>query len=530
VIQGAAQAAVGGETVAVGSQQLVTFTGADVPAWQTTTLGAPDEFDDWSALRERQAAESASSGYVASDVPGTQDLDNNGEWHQTPEYGYVWAPAVAVGWVPYRYGQWVWVTPWGWTWVDNAPWGYAPFHYGRWVVVQNSWCWVPTPKHGRVGRTVYAPALVAWAGSAPAAGAAPGGHVSWFPLGPREVYLPPYRVSSSYVRNINTTNTTGVDKTYITNIYQNNITPQHYANNTPAAVTTVPRTTFVSGQRIGAQQLAPSVPGVTAVSATAPAILPTRQSVLGAQPTHAIARPPAALMQRTLTARSTPPPAPVPFERQLTAIEAAGGRPPTRSELAVLQHGAALTPLRMVSGRAAAPAVPVTHPTPAMQGLAERERVLQQSAFPSGSRVEAPPVRPAAPEEPAGPPSHSLRNDRPSTAQQHPVDTQQRAFTTEDPARAPDRPPAMPVYQFPSGAAVIPGAPATVRPEEISRAAPAPAPKPVVAPHGSAPVPTPSFAAPPVAHPPPSTPTHVQSSQDPRDSAPHGDRDSRGSR
>ena len=531
VIQGAAQAAVGGETVAVGSQQLVTFTGADTPAWQSTTLGAPDEFDDWSALRERQAAESASSGYVASDVPGTQDLDNNGEWHQTPEYGYVWAPAVAVGWAPYRYGQWVWVTPWGWTWVDNAPWGYAPFHYGRWVVVQNSWCWVPTPKHGRVGRTVYAPALVAWAGAAPAAGATPASRVSWFPLGPREIYLPPYRVSSGYVRNINTTNTAGVDKTYVTNIYQNNITPQHYANNTAAAVTTVTRTTFASGQRIGAQQLAPSEPGVTTVSAAAPAILPTRQSVLGAQSTHAIARPPAALMQRTLTARSTPPPAPVPFERQLSAIEAAGGRPPTRGELAVLQHAAALTPVRMVSGRAAAPPVPVPHPTPAMQGLAERERVLQQSAFPSGSRVEAPPVRSAAPEQPASPPVHSLRNDRPPTAQQHPMDTQQHAFATEDPARAPDRPPAIPVYQFPSGApAVFPSAPPTVRPEEINRSTPVPAPRPSVAPHGNAPVAATPVPPPPAAHPPPSTPTHVQSSPDPRDSAPHGDRDSRASR
>jgi hypothetical protein len=337
-------------------------------------------------------------------------------------------------------------------------------------------------------------------------------------------------VSSGYVRKVNVTNTTVTDTTYLTNVYQNNISPQHYANDTPAAVTTVPRTTFVSGQRIGAQQLSPRMPGTTAVSATAPAILPTRQSVLGPQPTHPIARPPAALMQRTLTARSTPPPAPVPFERQLSAIEAAGGRPPTRSELAVLQHPAALAPLRMVSGRAAAPAGPVTHPTPAMQDLAERERVLQQRAFPSASRAGAAPVRSAAPEEPASPPSQSVRNDRPPTAQQHPVETQQRALTGEDPARAPDRPPAMPVYQFPSGVAVLPGAPPTVRPEEIYRSAPPAAPRPSIAPHGAAPVAAPSVAAPPVAHPPPPTPTHVPSSQDPRDSALHGDRDSRPSR
>jgi hypothetical protein len=32
-----------------------------------------------------------------------------------------------------------------------------------------------------------------------------GGGVGWFPLGPREVYVPPCQVSGGYVRNINGT-------------------------------------------------------------------------------------------------------------------------------------------------------------------------------------------------------------------------------------------------------------------------------------------------------------------------------------
>src|SRR5262249_38297125 len=90
VSDGSAQAAGGGQTVAIGAQQVVTFTGTDTLAWNSTTLGAPDDFDNWSAERERELAESASAPYVANDVPGTQDLDNYGHWEQAPEYGSVW--------------------------------------------------------------------------------------------------------------------------------------------------------------------------------------------------------------------------------------------------------------------------------------------------------------------------------------------------------------------------------------------------------------------------------------------------------
>jgi uncharacterized protein DUF6600/FecR-like protein len=531
VSQGAAQAAGGGQTVAIGSQQVVTFSGVDTLAWQSTTLGAPDEFDDWSAQREREVAQSASVGYVASDVPGAQDLDDNGQWQQAPEYGYVWTPTVvAVGWVPYRYGHWVWITPWGWTWVDDARWGYAPFHYGRWVVWHNSWCWVPAPRHGRTGRAVYAPALVAWVGAAGAA--APGSHVGWFPLGPREVYVPPYRVSTTYVRNVNITNSTIINNTYITNVYQNKITPQHYANQTAYAVTTVPRNTFISGQRVGGHtaQGSPAVLAAEAVTSAAPVIVPTRQSVLGPPEGRAAVRPPGSLMQRTVVARAPPPPAPVPFERQLSAIETSGGRPPTRGELATLQHAASLTPIRITPSRGAPARAPAVTQVPAIQNLTERERALQQSALPSGPRTNARPPPPsnantyAPPEEPPSPPRPTLRSDRPPAAQQHPTQIQQRLFSPDDPSHAVDRPPpSVPVYQFPSPAETPLRQPAGVHPEESHRvAAPPPASAPPPAPHVAVPVPPP-----PAAQPPPSTPTHAQSGKEPRESAPHGDRDSR---
>ncbi|MGI8746549.1 MAG: DUF6600 domain-containing protein [Bryobacteraceae bacterium] len=120
-----------------------------------------------------------------------------------------------------RYGHWAWIEPWGWTWVDDAPWGFAPFHYGRWAVIGGGWGWIPGP--ARV-RPVYAPALVAWVGgprfnlSISVGGG--GGGVAWFPLGPREVYVPGYRASPAYINRVNTTNTT-INNVNVTNVYNN---------------------------------------------------------------------------------------------------------------------------------------------------------------------------------------------------------------------------------------------------------------------------------------------------------------------
>ncbi len=528
VSQGAAQAfGGGGQSLAIGPQQLVTFSGVDRLAWQSATLGAPDEFDDWSAARERQAAQSASAGYVASDIPGTPDLDENGEWQPTPEYGYVWVPTVvAAGWVPYRYGQWVWVAPWGWTWIDAAPWGYAPFHYGRWVVWNHTWCWVPAPRHGGPGRTVYAPALVAWVGTAPGAGTVAPAQVGWFPLGPREVYVPPYRVSAAYARNINITNTTITRNASITN--QTTVPPPHYLNRTADAVTLVPRSTFLSGERTGPRRVATSAAELASATVSpTPAMVPTRQSILGARPVHGVVRPPSSLMQRTVIARSTPPPAPVPFERQLSAIEANGGQPPTRGELARLQHGASPTPVRLVSIPSAPPVHPIAAPpAPPVRSLAERARALQQSAFPSAPKTDLPASTSAAtqtveraPAEIASSSMPALRTDRPPSANQQPAAARQRTFLADEPPSQAADPAAMPVYQFPPTAAPAPHPPRAPRTEEGARpAAPPAAVRPADPPHA---------AAPPAAHPAPSTPARAPSGQEPRDSAAHGERDSR---
>lgn len=309
VSDGQAEATAGGQTLPVYNQQMVTFTGSDQQlAASGSTLGAPDGLDDWSFERDREYEDAESRRYVPDDVAGTQDLDDNGQWENTPDYGPVWIPAVAAGWAPYSVGRWAWVAPWGWTWVDAAPWGFAPFHYGRWTQWRGAWCWVPGPRNVR---PVYAPAMVAWVGGPgmgpPGAGGPP---VGWFALGPREVYVPGYRVSERYVQTINVTNTTIVNQTYVTNVYQNRVTNIRYMNSgIPGAVTTVSRNVFASAQPVNAHRLPFQPRELTRIAATGapPAITPVRQSYLGGPNSGPVRRPPPAVMTRTVVARTPPP-------------------------------------------------------------------------------------------------------------------------------------------------------------------------------------------------------------------------------
>ena len=180
---------------------------------------ARDEFADWVLAEDARASErSASSRYVSPEMPGAEDLDRYGRWERSDDYGSLWVPySVAPGWAPYRYGHWSYVGPWGWSWIDDAPWGFAPFHYGRWVHARGRWCWAPG---AYVARPVYAPALVAWVGGPHASVSVNiGGRrppaVGWFPLGPREIYVPTYRVSPVYIRNVNGGHVTHIDPAII---------------------------------------------------------------------------------------------------------------------------------------------------------------------------------------------------------------------------------------------------------------------------------------------------------------------------
>jgi hypothetical protein len=339
-----------------------TFTGtdqidADVESWDNSA----DDFDDWCAERDARFDHSVSAQYVSDDVIGYEDLDEFGGWRPTPEYGTIWFPHVTVvGWAPYHYGHWAYVAPWGYTWVDDAPWGFAPFHYGRWVVVGGVWGWVPAPPRPVVVgavyvRPVYAPALVAWvggpgfaAGFSVGGGFAAGVNVGWFPLGPREVYVPSYPVSRTYWTNVNISNTR-VETTVVNNYYTTVVVNKTVVNNiayvnqrVPGAVVATSPAVFTSAQPVSRNFVKVDARVVVSapVVAAAPAVVPTRQAVLGAGAVARV-RPPAAIQARAIVAKTAPPPPPPAFDKQQEAIKANAGRPIAVAQMRQIQPPAA---------------------------------------------------------------------------------------------------------------------------------------------------------------------------------------------
>jgi hypothetical protein len=372
VRSGQVEATAPGQAFSIRAQQQARLTGTE--KLQYEIAGAPplDSFDDFCRTRDRRAERAESLQHVSPRVIGREDLDEHGAWRVDVTWGPVWYPrVVAPGWAPYRFGHWVWIEPWGWTWIDESPWGFAPFHYGRWAFIGGYWGWVPGPS--RI-RPVYAPALVVFAGGGPghryyvSIGAGLG--VGWFPLGPREVYLPPYRASRIYVTNIN------VSHTVIANpndIWRRDVTRQHYVNrDVSGAFTAVPEDVFAHGRPVSraAVPVSPERARSFRIGGSAPPVTPTRGSIApapeGSRPSP---RPPEATRSRPTTIRRPAPPAPVPFEAKRPALDRDPGRPPDPGRVEELrrQQPRPETRHRQVPAPVPAPNTPRRQESPAVR-------------------------------------------------------------------------------------------------------------------------------------------------------------------
>lgn len=158
-----------GFTLKGGRSARIYIDGQRAGEWDSTqALAVLDGFDQWVIDRDSSVYKRFSSAYYGKyyddDIYGADDLNGNGDWIYTTDYGYVWRPySSAIGgysnWSPYRYGQWSWVSPYGWVWVNDEPWGWATYHYGRWVWAGGSWVWSPYGYH-RGTRSWWFPALV----------------------------------------------------------------------------------------------------------------------------------------------------------------------------------------------------------------------------------------------------------------------------------------------------------------------------------------------------------------------------------
>ncbi len=349
VIRGAAIAGGGGQDFTISARQRAEFRGTNTLSVAYGSLGPLDALEAWSASRDRQEAQNAAgvTQYVSPDMVGVYVLDTYGSWQDT-QWGYAWFPDVDAGWAPYRFGHWVWIFPWGWTWIDAEPWGFAPFHYGRWGFWHGAWCWIPGPPWTQ---PVYAPALVAWLHG-------DRGDVGWLPLGPRNVYVPGYAASESYVRKVNLSDTRALNARLIAAAYRDR-GGQSYANSRiTGAVTSVPRAAFAQSEPVDAHLLVQARSGVLAMrfSRRGPALTPTRSSVFGARAPRFRPTPPRQLTNRPVVARLLPPRAPVWFDRQQAAIRANGGHVLTVAQWARLRPNMPAAVVRL------APSKPFTAP------------------------------------------------------------------------------------------------------------------------------------------------------------------------
>jgi Family of unknown function (DUF6600) len=350
--EGSGEVTGGGSAYTIHPGEQAIFTGTDSLTADMEGADRDDDFDRWCSQRDYREEHAVARRYVSDDVIGYEDLDDYGGWRQVPEYGTVWFPHVTVvGWAPYRYGHWAWISPWGWTWVDDAPWGFAPFHYGRWVNVRGGWGWVPCPPRAvavAYVRPVYAPALVAWVGGPHfAVGVGVGGgvgvNVGWFPLGPREVYVPSYHSSRTYINNVNVSNTT-VNQTVVNNYYNTtvinkNVTNVRYVNQgVSGAVTATSGQNFASAQPVGRNMVRVDQREVATaqVAVTAPGVVPPKQAVLGSGAATRY-QPPTAVQARAVVAKTPPPPAPLPFAQRQAAIKANEGQPISNAQVRQLQ-------------------------------------------------------------------------------------------------------------------------------------------------------------------------------------------------
>lgn len=273
------------EPVFVGKGEEILIEGSNNPQYIVSRAGMPDEWDRWSEERDGQIIQSESYRHLPPGVTsGGAELDEYGSWIESPEYGWVWAPRVDVGWAPYNSGRWVWIDPWGWTWVSYEPWGWAPYHYGRWATVSTGWVWVP----GR-GRAVWSPGYVRFIYGPD--------WVAWVPLGPGEVY---YYDSGIHIQvEVNLIN-----------------------YSVPGAVMIVPRRTFVTGLPYRKGFIPPRDPLRSGrVIAGPPPIVPARES-LNPYPGRVIRDNlmPPAIIHRPVTYHAPVSSPPVPFDRRIKDI------------------------------------------------------------------------------------------------------------------------------------------------------------------------------------------------------------------
>jgi hypothetical protein len=513
---GAAQIqSLNGQLLAVRAGEIGEVTGdAGTPQLRTIHTAPPAPPGAW-ADRDRQVSYDQPPQYLTAGVTGYEDLNQYGTWVDDSSYGQVWIPrTVPSGWAPYRTGHWAYVQPWGWTWIDEQPWGFAPYHYGRWANRDGRWMWLPPQ---REARPVYAPALVAFVGGIELAATLSrqsSEPVGWFPLGPREAYVPPYTTNRDYYQRIN--RPAQVQDQVLNDRWQR--AEQHglVAAGQNAALanqrfaTVVPATAFMRSQPVmrAALQVAPDKIAAAPVAPVAAPPAPTA-SIAAAAPAKA---PAAAAPQAAAT--------PAPAANVAIARTAVAGMP-TLARPAAVQAPAAPGP-KIAATQPGAPAAGASRPAvPALaprQGAAPPE--LKGAVTPAPSQPakpgEPPRAQQAAPQPQAAPhtapaPQQQQQQARPEPPRPAEPPRQQAAPQpqVQQPPAEQSHPAPPPQANVPQHQAEPPRPQAAPQPQhqEQGHAAPPPQPQPAPRPPEQAQEPHPAPSPPQQqAHPAPPAP------------------------
>ncbi len=302
VRSGLAYVAANGRQVTVQQAEMRIY-GVDAAEYEVAGLRAADTFDRW--VDERQARFDTryrdAYQYADEDIVGMEDLADNGRWEDIPEYGRAWTPTVvAAGWQPFTVGHFYWQDPWGWTWISEEPWGWAPCHYGRWTFYRSRWYWVPVRRGAVIVR--YAPAVVE---IVPVRG-----YIGWFPLHPRDRFVPWWGRRGQVVENVTFVNRT--------------------------RVVVVDERTFVSSRRVITSIVRDTtiIRETTTVRITGRSLpVPQRESIRVVSERRQVQRPSATIVSRPVVVRTAPLPPPPRFDEKVKVIRERKGQPLTTREI-----------------------------------------------------------------------------------------------------------------------------------------------------------------------------------------------------
>jgi hypothetical protein len=475
--------------------QRVRLSGSNPVAAQWLYAGATDGLDAFSSDRD-SAYESSLASEQADVNPGTigaADLANAGSWETEStdgdDGGPIWYPTgVAVDWAPYSCGHWTWIAPWGWTWVDCARWGFAPFHYGRWEHRRGRWGWRPGPP---VIRPIYAPALVVFVGG-PSLAVNGLGVTAWFPLGPREEYVPWYHTSAVYLNRVNVSNVYDRNANRVRMEYnQRSVSPaftgggeRTYANRQVGTIA-VAQASFAAGKPVARGEVRLSAGELAAAPVIPHPLVTPQKTMVAATAARAVPR---MLARPELASRE---------DRGVRAPEAVERAAPGNVERVAPESAPQQAPVNRMrpsplgDERAApiVPAAPVVHAAPPAQAAPVERAPLQAQPThtPPQRIVEGAPEPPSAPlEQPTADPQQPrpLFNRAVPPEPRPSFEQQQKAIESTDPGR-PLSPQQMqsvrqsqPVQREPQREAPHPAAAPAPRPAPAARPSPPPAAAP----------------------------------------------------